>query len=315
MRVLILLMLFCLVTVFAKEITPYKYVQASEAVSDFEKVGNTLIIGTEEGVIDIYDLKKDKLIDQVKLPKFKNILGDYMRSLILSVDYSEKRLLFISRVLDGWRELYIYEDKTLTKLIDRTEKMTLQEVKFVDAERAVIMTMSNELILFDIKKKKILYKKQLNYASFSDIVLDEEHKYLYTSDETPMISKIEINSGKIVDEYQKANKRDIFSIDFKNKTLLSGGKDKRVILYKTPEKYKMTKGEFFIYGVALNPDASKAAFVKNEESSISVIDTDTMKETYLLLGHKQTIIKLYFDTENELISADEDDRLMFWRLE
>ena len=315
MRVLTLLMFFCLVTVFAKEVTPYRYVQASEAVSDFEKVGSTLIIGTEEGVIDIYDLEKDKLIDQVKLPKYKNILGDYMRSIILSVDYRDERLLFVSRVLDGWRELYIYENGALTNLIDRSEKMTLQEVKFVDAQRAVIMTMSNELLLFDIKQKKILYKKQLNYASFSDITLDAEHKYLYTSDESPMISKIEINSGKIVDEYRKANKRDIFSIDYKNKVLLSGGKDRRVILYETPEKYKMTKGEFFVYSVALNPDATKAAFVKNEESSISVIDTETMKETDLLLGHKQTIIKIDFHTENELITADEDDRLMFWRLE
>ena len=315
MRVLTLLLLFFFISVFAKEITPYRYVQASEAVSDFEKVGNTLIIGTEEGLIDIYDLEKDKVIDQVRLPKYKNILGDYMRSLILSVDYSEGRLLFVSRVLDGWRELYLYENKTLTNLIDRTQKMTLQEVKFVDANRAVIMSMSNELMLFDINKKKIIYRKQLNYSSFSDMALDEEHKYLYTSDETPMISQIEINSGKIVNEYRKANKRDIFSIDYKNKILLSGCKDKRVILYETPEKYKMTKGEFFIYGVALNPDATKAAFVKDEESSISVIDTDTMKETYLLLGHKQTIIKLYFDSENELISADEDDRLMFWRLE
>ena len=124
MRVLTLLMLFCLVTVFAKEITPYRYVQASEAVSDFEKVGNTLIIGTEEGVIDIYDLEQDKLIDQVKLPKYKNILGDYMRSIILSVDYRDERLLFVSRVLDGWRELYIYENGALTNLIDRSEKMT-----------------------------------------------------------------------------------------------------------------------------------------------------------------------------------------------
>ena len=89
-----------------------------------------------------------------------------MRALILSVDYSDGRLLFVSRVLEGWRELYIYENKTLTKLIDKKEKMTLQEVKFVDDERAVIMTMSNALILFDITKKKILYKKQLRYASF-----------------------------------------------------------------------------------------------------------------------------------------------------
>jgi len=315
MRHLTLLLLFSFILVFAKEVVPYRYVQASEAVSDFKKVGNTLIIGTEEGVIDIYDLEQDRVIDQVKLPKFKNILGDYMRSLILSVDYAQERLIFVSRVLDGWRELYIYEDKKLTKLIDRTEKMTLQEVKFVDANRAVIMTMSNELILFDISKKKIIYKKQLNYASFSDIALDEDHQYLYTSDETPMISKIEIESGKIVDEYKKANKRDIFSIDYKNKMLLSGGKDKRVILYETPDKYKMTKGEFFIYGVALNPAASKAAFVKDEASSISVVDTSSMKETHLLLGHKQTIIKIDFHKENELITADEDDRLMFWRLD
>ncbi len=50
-------------------------------------------------------------------------------------------------------------------------------------------------------------------------------------------------------------------------------------------------------------------------STISVIDTETLKETYLLLGHKQTIIKIDFHKENELITADEDDRLMFWRLE
>ncbi|MGB6020552.1 MAG: WD40 repeat domain-containing protein [Sulfurimonadaceae bacterium] len=315
MRVFTLLILLFLTTVFAKEITPYRYITASEAVSDFVKVGDTLIIGTEEGIIDIYDLKQDKLVDQIKRPKYKNILGDYMRSLILSVDYYEGRLLFVSRVLDGWRELYIYENRTLTNLIDETQKMTLQKVKFVDAERAIIATMGNELILFDIKKRKIIYKKQLNYASFSDLTLDEEHTYLYTSDETPMISKIEINSGKIIEEYKKANKRDVFSIDYKNGLLLSGGKDRRVILYKTPEQYKMTKGDFFIYGVALNPDASKAAFVKNESSEISVIDTNDLKEQYLLKGHEQTIIKIDFHLPNELITADEDDRLMFWRLE
>ena len=95
----------------------------------------------------------------------------------------------------------------------------------------------------------------------------------------------------------------------------TGGKDRSFIVYETPEEYKMTKGEFFIYGVAFNPDASKGAFVKNEYSSISIINTETMKETDLLLGHKQTIIKIDFHTENELITADEDDRLMFWRLE
>jgi len=76
----------------------------------------------------------------------------------------------------------------------------------------------------------------------------------------------------------------------------------------------MTKGEFFIYAVGLNPKATKAAFVKNESDEISVIDTKSLKEVYLLKGHKQTIIKIDFYKENELISADEDNRLMFWKL-
>lgn len=56
------------------------------------------------------------------------------------------------------------------------------------------------------------------------------HIPLFSADETPMTSKIEINSGKVLERFEEANKRDIFSIDYKNNLLPSGGKDKRVIL-------------------------------------------------------------------------------------
>ncbi len=315
MRVIISLLLFCLIHVFAKDITPYKYITASHAVSDFVKVGNTLVIGTEEGVIDIYDLEKDALVDQVIFPKVKDVWGDEIRSLVLSVDYFENKLIFILRLLSGWRELYIYENKTLTKLIEESRQLTLQKVKFIDSNTAIMGTMSNSLILYDLKNRKITYEKQLNLASFSDLVLSEDKQYVYTADETPIIYKIHIKSGNIVEKYHKANKRDIFAIDYKNNLLLSGGKDKRVILYKTPQNYKMTKGDFFIYSVGLNPDATKAAFVKNENDEISVIDTNTLQELYLLKGHKQTILKIDFHKADELITADEDKRLMFWKLE
>jgi WD40 repeat protein len=313
-NILLILVLF-FTSISAKEITPYKYVQASEAVTDFVKVDNLLIIGTEEGIIDIYDLEKDQLIDQIKLPKVKNIFGDDIRSLITSVDYYQGKIIFIKRLLSGYHELYLYENKKLIKLIDASQYFSLKKVKFVNEQSAIIGFMSNELMLYDLKNRKIVYKKQYNLASLSDIVLDEKREYVFTADETPQISKIDILTGKVVQKFFKANKRDIFSIDYKNGKLLSGGKDRRVILYQTPEKYAMTKGDFFIYDVALNPDATKAAFVKNEENDISVINTSSMEEIYLLKGHAQTILKIDFHTSNELISADEDDRLMFWRLE
>jgi WD40 repeat protein len=299
---------------FAKDVSPYRYVKASEAVTDFVRSGDTLIIGTEEGIIDIYDLKSDQLTDKITLPTEKNAWDDVMRSLIFSVDYLDGKLIFIARRFSGWREFYLYENKKLTKLLDESQKFSLKEVKFIDPDTAIIGLMSNELILYDLKNRKIIYHKLLNQASLSDIVLDENRKYLYTSDETPLIYKIDVRNGKIVQKYYKANKRDIFSIDYKSGILLSGGKDRRVILYKTPSKYSMTKGEFFIYEVALNPHATLAAFVKNESDEISVIDTNDLKERYLLKGHKQTIIKIEFQSNNELITADEDDRLFFWRL-
>jgi len=313
-NVLLILILFFTIA-SSKEIAPYRYVQASESVTDFVKIDDLLIIGTEEGIVDIYDLKKDKLIDQIKLPKEKNIFGNDIRSLITSVDYHQGKTIFIKRLLNGYHELYLYENKKLVKLVDESEYFSLKKVKFVNEHSAIIAFMSNELMLYDLKNRKIVYKKQYNLASLSDIVLDEKREYVFTADETPQISKIDILSGKVVQKFFKANKRDIFSIDYKNGKLLSGGKDKRVILYQTPEKYSMTKGDFFIYDVALNPDASKAAFVKNEEDDISVIDTRSMEEIALLKGHEQTILKIDFHTSNELITADEDDRLMFWRLE
>ncbi len=313
-NILLILVLFFTI-ISAKEISPYKYVQASEAVTDFVKVDNLLIIGTEEGIIDIYDLEKDELIDQIKLPKVKNIFGNDIRSLITSVDYYQGKIIFIKRLLSGYHELYLYENKKLIKLIDASQYFSLKKVKFVNEKSAIIAFMSNEIMLYDLKNRKIVYKKLYNLASLSDIVFDEKKEYVFTADETPQITKIDILTGKVVQKFFKANKRDIFSIDYKNGKLLSGGKDRRVILYETPNKYTMTKGDFFIYDVALTPDAKKAAFVKNEENDISIIDTVNMEEIMLLKGHKQTIIKIDFHTSNELISADEDDRLMFWRLE
>ncbi|MGE4420485.1 MAG: hypothetical protein AB7D38_11755 [Sulfurimonas sp.] len=302
-------------TLLAKEITPYRTVTASEAVSDFVKRGDILVIGTKESIVDIYNLKDDKLVDKIVLEKQINILGDEIGLIIASVDYLEKKVLFSTRRLDSWGDVYLYEDKKLRKLIDASQKISPKEIKFVDANRVIINTMENKLLLFDIEKKEFLYTKQLDEASFSDFVLSEDKKYIFSANETPLIYKIEIESGNIVEIYKKANKRDIFSIDYKNDTLLSGGKDKRVVIYKKPNQHKMVMGEFFVYSVGLNPDASRAAFSKNEEDEISVIDTASLKELYLLSGHPTTIIKICFYAHNELISADKSNKILFWKLD
>jgi len=58
-----------------------------------------------------------------------------MRPLIFSIDYFEGKLFFVARMFSGWRELFLYEDKKLTKLLQESQKLSLQEVKFVDTDR------------------------------------------------------------------------------------------------------------------------------------------------------------------------------------
>lgn len=310
----IFIVLVLVISTYAKEITPYRYVEASSAVNDFVLSHNTLVIGTQDGTVEVYDLKRDKLLYTIKIPTFKNILGDNMRSIILSVDYLDGVIVFIARSLDGYRELYIYKEKKLTKLISIEKKTTVQQVKFLDKNRIIVQSMGNEIMLYDLKSKSIIYKKQLNFASFSDFVFSEDKKFIYSADETPAIHKLDITNANEIELFEKANRRDVFSIDYKNNVLLSGGKDKRVIVYKSPTNFKMIKADFFVYAVALSDDAKLGAFVKNENSLISILDISSMKEIHTLLGHKQTIRKIEFIDKDTLITADENKKIFFWKL-
>lgn len=314
MKIYLILVLLIGANIFAKDIHPYRYVTIKQNISDFVKVKDKLYIGTTMGTVNIYDLKSDKLTDEIKLPSQVNVWEEEVEPLISSIDFYNGKLIFVARKISGFRELYIYENKKLVKLINESQKLTIQKIKFINDTTVIMATSGNEILLYNFKEKKIIYKKQLNLSAFIDLKLSEDKKYVFIADVTPLIYKIELKNGNIVEKYYKANKRDIFSIDYKNNKLLTGGKDRRVVLYSSPNKFKVTKADFFIYAVALNPKATKAAYVNNEESEINIIDTKSLRLSYNLKGHKQNIVKIDFHKQDELITADKNNQLFFWKL-
>lgn len=299
---------------FAKELTPYKNIKVGDATTDFVRTDNKLIVSTRESSVMVYDLLNGKLLEKITIPTQRNILGDTIGIIVTSVDALDGKIIFATRHLDSWGDIYMYEQKKLTKLLDASQKIAPKEIKFASTDQIIIGTMENEIILFDMTKRAILYKKHLSEASFSDFVLSEDKKVLFSADEAPTLHKIETKSGEVIERYDEANKRDIFAIDYKNGILATGGKDKRLVLYRSAKSYKTASADFFISSVILSQDASLVAFNKNETDTIAVVQTNTLQELYLLKGHKTKVVKMEFITNNELLSADEGGTLYFWRL-
>ncbi len=309
-----LFILFGVLALFAKETTPYKSIKVGDATTDFVRAENRLIVSTRESSVMVYDLLSSKLLEKITIPTQQNILGDTVGIIVTSVDTLNSKIIFATRHLDSWGDIYMYEQKKLTKLLDASQKIAPKEIKFASADQIIIGTMENEIILFDITKRAVLYKKHLSEASFSDFVLSEDKKLLFSADEAPTLYKIETKSGEVIERYDEANKRDIFAIDYKNGILATGGKDKRLVLYNSIKSHKTANADFFISSVVLNQDASKVVFSKNEAGDLAVVDTKTLKETAILKGHTTKVIKMEFLSSGELLTADDRGTLYFWKV-
>lgn len=309
-----LFILFGVLALFAKEIAPYKSIKVGDATTDFVRADNKLIVSTRESSVMVYDLLSGKLLEKITIPTQRNILGDTIGIIVTSVDALDGKIIFATRHLDSWGDIYIYEQKKLTKLLDASQKIAPKEIKFASADQIIIGTMENEIILFDMTKRAVLYKKHLSEASFSDFVLSEDKKVLFSADEAPTLYKIETKSGEVIERYDEANKRDIFTIDYKNGILATGGKDKRLVLYSSAKSHKTANADFFISSLILSQDASKVAFSKNEAGDLAVVDTKNLKETVILKGDTTKVIKMEFLSNGELLTADDRGTLYFWKI-
>lgn len=314
MRLFIFFLFLGAYALFAKEITPYRSIKVGDATTDFVRADNKLIVSTRESSVMVYDLLSGKLLEKITIPTQQNILGNTIGIIVTSVDTLDGKIIFATRHLDSWGDIYMYEQKKLTKLLDASKKIAPKEIKFANANQIIIGTMENEIILFDMVRREVLYKKHLSEASFSDFVLSEDKKVLFSADEAPTLYKIDIKSGEVIERYDEANKRDIFAIDYKNNTLATGGKDKRLVLYHSAKSHKNTNADFFISSVALSQDATRVAFSKNEAGDLTVVQTNNLQELATLKGHTTKVVKMEFLDNSELLTADDRGTLYFWKV-
>ena len=276
---------------------------------------NRLYSATTEGTVDVYDTKEQKLIKTISVPKIKDFIGDEVLSRIYSVDIIDNKIMMASQGKMGYRRVHIYADNNLTQIISTDKSFTISKAKFIDKEHLLIALLSNELILYDIKKDKVIYRNQISASKFSDFVLNEKKDEVVIADESGELKLVSVKNGKIIKELKGQNVDNIFQIDYKNNTIITAGQDRRSAVYSRDGKVAYYKsGTFLIYSSALSPSAKIGAYASDEQNNVTLFDTSSKLDLDRLGSHKATISNILFIDEKKLFTSSDDTNINYWEL-
>jgi len=313
MRLLIIFLLFLQLN--AKELTPTFVYEGSGGVTDLVYKDAKLYSATAEGIVDIYDTKEQKLVKTIKVPNIKDFTGEDVASKVYSVDMIEGKIMIASQGKMGYRRVHIYEDNNLTEVISTAKSYTISKAKFIDKEHLLIALLSNELILYDIKNSKALYREQISASKFSDFALNEKKDEVVVADESGVLKLITVKDGKVIKEFKGQNLDNIFQVDYKNGIIITAGQDRRTAIFsKDGRKAYYKEGSFLIYSAGLSPSGKIGGFAIDENNNIQLFNTDSKSDLYKLGSHKATISNILFIDEKELFTASDDNHINYWKL-
>ncbi len=296
---------------------PHASIEVEGNVVEIVVKGDRLYVATDAGKLEIYDWKKRKLLNEIKFKNIHDFMGDEIAPKVFGVDVdrSGKRLIIMVQDEEGERILYMKENGKLKTLLDKKAHITMREVRFVDDDHLLIATMSDELILYDLSAKKVLYRTKLSLSVFSDFQLNEDHTKVASSCESGIVYINDVKTGKLLHRFEGGNKDNVFKVDYKNEHVLACGQDRRAVVYKVPSgDMTIFETDFLVYAGALSKDASMSAFGINEKNDIGVFDNATKNMKYRLVGQNSTLNTIVFISDKELISSSDDNKIMIWRI-
>ena len=315
MRTLALLSLLTIASWSVTELAPIDTLEINGTAKDMVLRGGHLVIATDMGHIEVYNTADNKKIKEISIPNVKDFMGDEIPARVMSSDaIGEKYLLLSDSGKGGYSNLHIY-DNNLSQLLSAKDKDAIIKARFIDENHILFGFLSNEVALFDIKRKKEVYRKQLSESKFSDFALNEDKSQVVFSCESGVLNLVDVQSGKVLKELQGQNVDNVYKVDFKKGVIAGAGQDQRGSIYNAKSgKGDYIKGSFLIYSTALSPSAEKVVFAMDEKNNLSVYNSSSKSKIALLKGQKSTLNVILFKDENVIYSASDDNTIMVWDL-
>lgn len=300
----------------AVELKPEKQMKLSGGILDFVYYNGKIFASTEKGTVEVIDLKTWKLEKKVELPKFQDFMGGYQPPKVFSADVIGNNLAAVCESTGGNRDLYLKDEKgSMTKVNITAENLQYTKIRFWGENYIVIITKGSEVILYDVKNKKIFYRKQIGSYSFGDFTLCDNKKFGVLADEGGTAYLIDVSTGKILRKYDKVNVDQIYRVDCRAGKIITGGRDRRIGYYDiNTGNYKKIEADFIVFSIGLSLDGRLAAYQLNEGNDLAVYDFSEDRQIATLKGHRSTVGIVNFISENVLVSGSDDGKIMLWRI-
>ncbi|BAK72362.1 hypothetical protein [Arcobacter sp. L] len=299
----------------AKELEPNSFLSTSGGVTDLIIDKNRLFAATTASSVDIFDITTKEKIDSINLPKIKDFIGDTIDSKIYSVDVFDDKILILSQGENGGRNISLYKDGKLTHIIEDKQRLFIARAKFLDENHIIYALLSNQIYLYDIKNKTITKEIQISQSKFSNFKLSSDKTKVVVCDESGVLTMLDSNTFNIIKTFKNQNLDNVFQVDFKNKIILTAGQDRRSAVFSEDGKMSYYKEfSFLIYSAGLSPSGNLAAVASDEENNVTIFNTNTKEELFLLTKNRNTLTNILFLNENEIFVSSDDNKINYYKI-
>ena len=250
-------------------------------------------------------------------------MGDMSDAKIYNLDIYKNKILFTAQASKGYREVFLYENKKLTKIISTQKMLLIAKTKFVDNNTIVFSTLGNEMYLYDYKNQKTIWKIDVKKeedtfnSKFSDFAINKKRDLVVVSDESGDLKIVNIKKAKIINYLEARNLDNVFKVDFKNNKIITAGQDGKCVFYdlvKNKDYYLKEKRWFLIYAAGLSPSGDIGAFSSDEENNVTVFNTKTKRKLFKLENNLMTLTSILFISENELFVTTDSNKFNYYNL-
>jgi len=311
---LFLLLTLLQLPLFAKEIKPAFTIKAQGLVNDFVIDGVNLYVGTDDGLVEIFDIQTRKKVDEIFITAEKSAMGEWVNPKILSVDRSNGKTLIVSSSLGGYRDVWIHNGEKLKRLISTKKKIAIKEARFVDEENILYGTLAYEVANYSLGEGYRTYSHQVEPSTFSDMVLSEDKKSFVTASESGQVTIMDVKTGKILEQPKPLNLDNIYKLDYKNGNIITAGQDRRVGVYPKSGKPYYLKSSFLVYCAGLSPSGELGVYSANEQNDLQTFNVKTGEKIDILVGHDSVPSTIKFFDEDGFFSAGYGYSIYYWRL-
>ena len=294
-------------------ILPLAILKTDGVISDMVVQEGKIVVSTDEGKVNIFEIKSRKKIASLSLPKVNYSNGTSFIPKIYSVDYCAGMSVMVCESGGDFREVYLYKNGKMSKIIDNTQGLMIKKVRFLDVGHVLMGLSGDTIVLLDLEKLKLVYKVQAGGGVFSDMQLSPSRSLVAVGDESGEIAMFETKSGRRIKTLRGINLDAITRISYQKDTIISGGHDRRVGVYRKEGSYFIDT-DFFVYAVGLSPLASKGVYTDGTENELQVFDIASKTKTVRLKGTQTPYDTLIFMDEHQLIGGGEENKIYYWRI-